>query len=202
MRLRALRRNAGLRKRIERHRRGLVADGVKAQLKARLARARRPSCSARSCVNCGRPGVAGIVSEGRLHGRRARAERSIHEALEHAGVQHRDRSASWWARIFFNSSSGARNGSHSLMRRFELSFLLHLLEDQEEIPVAEVLRAGDAVRERVVDGEFSAAAAFFRCGRRNDLFHQVRWPIRAGCRWARRGRRDRWPRPGAARSCR
>ena len=43
----------------------------------------------------------------------------------------------------------------------QLSFFLHLLENQEEIPITEVLHAGDAVRQRVVDGQFSAAAAFF-----------------------------------------
>ena len=46
----------------------------------------------------------------------------------------------------------------------KLAFFLHLLEDEEVIPVAEVLHAGDAVRERVVDGEFVAFAAFFGLG--------------------------------------
>ena len=43
----------------------------------------------------------------------------------------------------------------------ELAFLFQLLKDEEVFPVAEVLHAGDAVGEGVVDGEFVAAAALF-----------------------------------------
>ncbi len=51
----------------------------------------------------------------------------------------------------------------------ELALFFHLLEDQKILPVAEVLHAGDAVREGVGDGQLVAAAALVVAGRRNDL---------------------------------
>ncbi len=54
----------------------------------------------------------------------------------------------------------------------ELAFLFELLEDEEIVPVAEVLHAGYAVREGVGDGQLVAAAASVAAGRRNDLGYQ------------------------------
>ena len=55
----------------------------------------------------------------------------------------------------------------------EFALLLHLFEDQEVLPVAEVLHAGDAVGERVGDGEFVAFAALVVAGRRNDFVDEA-----------------------------
>ena len=46
-------------------------------------------------------------------------------------------------------------------------------EDEEIVPVAEVLHAGDAVGERVVDGELVAFAALVGRGRRNDFVDEA-----------------------------
>ena len=87
MRLRAVRETAGLRVRVESHGGGLVADGVEAKLEAGLRALDGHSVELRLRV-LRQAGVAGIVGEGRFHGRGARAERAIHEALQKAGVQH------------------------------------------------------------------------------------------------------------------
>ena len=55
----------------------------------------------------------------------------------------------------------------------KLAFLFHLLEDEEVLPVAEVLHAGDAVGECVGDGELVAFATVFRRGRRNDFVDEA-----------------------------
>ncbi len=59
------------------------------------------------------------------------------------------------------------------MRRCKLAFLLHLLEDEEVFPVTEVLHAGDAVLERVGDGEFVAFAAVFGSGWCDDFVDEA-----------------------------
>ena len=55
----------------------------------------------------------------------------------------------------------------------KLAFFFHLLEDEEVFPIAEVLHAGDAVGECVVDGELVAFAALFGRGRRDDFVDEV-----------------------------
>ena len=56
---------------------------------------------------------------------------------------------------------------------FEAVLLFELFEDEEVLPVAEVLDAGDAVRKSVGDCELVAAHAFFVCRRRNDFVDQL-----------------------------
>ncbi len=55
----------------------------------------------------------------------------------------------------------------------KFSFLFHLLEDEEVFPIAEVLHAGDAMCERVLDGEFVAFASLFGSGWRDDFVDEI-----------------------------
>ena len=55
----------------------------------------------------------------------------------------------------------------------KLAFFFHLFEDEEVVPVAEVLHAGDTVGEGVVDGQLVAFAALFGRGRRNDFVDEA-----------------------------
>ena len=116
--------------------------------------------------------LLGIVGEGRFHGGGARAERAIHEALEHAGVQHRIVDVVMRA-MRFQFVERSLEGKPLADAEVKIAFLLHLFEDEEVFPVAEVLHAGHAVRECVVDREFVALAALFVRRRRNDFVDQV-----------------------------
>ncbi len=80
---------------------------------------------------------------------------------------------SWCARIFFRSIERVLEWQPFADAKVEIAFLLHLFEDKEVIPGAEVLYAGDTVRQRVIDGEFVTFAPFVVAGRRNDLVHEV-----------------------------
>ena len=80
MRLRAVLETPGCAIGIESHGGGLVADGMEAQLKARRGALDRHLVQLLLGV-LGQAGVAGVVGEGRLHRRRPRAERAVHEAL-------------------------------------------------------------------------------------------------------------------------
>ena len=79
----------------------------------------------------------------------------------------------------------------------KLSIFLHLLEDEEVFPVAEVLHAGDAVGEGIMDSEFVAFAALFQCRRRDDFVDEAlrRFAKNAGGFAAASGR---WRRLAAA----
>src|SRR5262249_50158471 len=74
--------------RIERHARTAVADSVKAKLKP-SAGALRGFVVQGFLLVAGNASVFRIVIVGRKHGGCARAERSVHESLEHSGMQHR-----------------------------------------------------------------------------------------------------------------
>src|SRR5208282_235270 len=54
----------------------------------------------------------------------------------------------------------------------ECAFPFHLFENEEVLPVAEILHARDAVRNSVGDGEFVAALPLLARWWRNDLIDQ------------------------------
>ena len=72
---------------IERHLHSAIADGVKADLESGRGALDRHAIQLGLLVPR-QAGVAGIVGIRRQQRRRARAERAVHEALEHGGVQH------------------------------------------------------------------------------------------------------------------
>ncbi len=80
---------------------------------------------------------------------------------------------SWWARILMSSGSGVFEGQPFGDAELEVAFFFQFFVDEEILPVAEVLHAGDAVGERVGDGELVALAAFVGRGRRNDFVDEV-----------------------------
>ena len=98
---------------------GAVADGVKAELEAGSGafdghRVELGLVVARDA------GVAGIVGVGRVEGGGARAERAVHEALEHAGVE--QGIAAWVGgrRCFEGRRRACRRRATRLMRRWSL----------------------------------------------------------------------------------
>ena len=116
--------------------------------------------------------LLGSSAIGGFHGGGARAERAIHEAFEKAGVEQGIVDVVVSA-MCFQFIEGVFEGKPLADAEMKLAFLLHLLEDEEVVPVAEVLHAGDAVGERVVDGEFVAFAALFGRGRRDDFVDEA-----------------------------
>ena len=145
---------------VKRHGSGFVADGVEAELEAEL-RAFDGHFVELVLRVLGKAGVAGIVGVGSFHSSGARAERTIHEAFEEAGVKH---GVVHVVVIAHSDQLGQRSleGQPFGDAEVELAFLLQLLVDEKILPVAEVLHAGDAVGEGVGDGEFVAA-----CGDRH-----------------------------------
>ena len=116
-------------------------------------------------------GVAGIVRIGRLHRRGPRAQRPIHKALQHARVQHRVVSVVVRAhglQLLQRSNKRQPFGNAHI----ELALFLHFLEDQEILPVAEVLNAGHPVCHRIGNGQFVALAPLFVARWRNQLRYQ------------------------------
>ena len=77
----------GLGEGVERHLCRAIADGMKTQLKSG-GRALHRHAVQRRLLILRQAGVAGIVGIRRQQRRRARAERAVHEALQHRGVQH------------------------------------------------------------------------------------------------------------------
>ena len=78
----------GRRECLQRHGDAAVADGVKAHLEAGRG-ALRCHLIERRLLELRQAGILRLVGVRRQHGRRVRAERAVHEALQHAGVQHR-----------------------------------------------------------------------------------------------------------------
>ncbi len=80
---------------VEGHVVGAVADGVEAELEAGGG-AFGGHLVELVLVVAGDAGVAGVVGVGRFEGGGAGAERAVHEALEHAEVEERDRRRGGW----------------------------------------------------------------------------------------------------------
>ena len=80
---------------------------------------------------------------------------------------------SWWARICDQFGQRVFEGQPLRDAEVEFAFLLQFFVDEEVLPVAEVLHAGDAVGERIGDGELVALAALLVAGRRNDFVDQL-----------------------------
>ena len=64
--------------------------------------------------------------------------------------------ASWWLRILISSGKGALKLQPFGDAEMQAALVLQLFEDQEILPVAEVLHAGYAMRQSIGDGEFVA----------------------------------------------
>src|ERR1041385_8239753 len=157
----------GVGKRVQRHARASVANGMKANLKIVL----RPLCghSVELVLLIARyAGVFWIVGIGREHGCSARSQRSIHESFQHCGMQHGivlrvmlahfDQLLHW--RVKGQPLSDAQ---------CELAFFFHLLIGEEVFPIRVVLRRCDAMLRGVCERQFSGSTALCRTGWRNPL---------------------------------
>ena len=142
---------------------GAVADGVEAQLEAGGGAFGGHGVELRLVI-AGQAGVRGVVGVGGEHGGGAGAERAVHEALEHAGVEH--------------AIVGRLGGAHALEliqgcvegqplghANRQLALALQLLEHEEVFPIGVVLDRGEAMRGGVGKCEFHAAAAVSICRR-------------------------------------
>ncbi len=70
--------------------------------------------------------------------------------------------------ISFQFFKGVLKGKPLANAEMKLALLFHLLENEEILPVTEVLDAGDTMGEGVFDGEFIAIAALVGSRRRDD----------------------------------
>ncbi len=128
---------------IERHLHGAVTDRVKAHLElgcGTLLRHRIQLC----LVITWNAAVAGVVAVGRVERGGARAERAVHKALQHAGVQHAIVGGMMGA-MFFQRLDRIEEGQPLGDTDRQVIFALKLLHRQEVVPLGEVLHAGDSV---------------------------------------------------------
>ncbi len=194
---------------VERDGVGFVADGVEAELEA------GGGALFGHVVEVGLlvardAGVVGVVGVGFREGGGAGAEGSVHEALEHAEVKERVVGVVGGA-ARLKSGEGEVEVEPLGDAEVEGAGVFHGLEREPVVPVGEVLNGGDAVRERVGDGEVEGFAADVgRGGRDPGVDRGRRRGTRGRCRWECRLGRGRscrrvgraWPRrcPAARRA--
>src|SRR5262249_22805598 len=105
--------------------------------------------------------VRRVVAVGRLERRGTRAERAVHEALEHAGVQERVIQRVRGA-LALEHLERIAEGQLLTHAHRQLALALELLEDEEVIPARVVLHRGNAVAGRVRERELETAAPLRR----------------------------------------
>ena len=128
---------------IERHLYRAISDGMKAHLEvlcSALLRHRIELC----LVVARDTAVARIVAVRRIERRCARAERPVHEALQHAGVQHTV-VRGMVSPMLLQRLDGIGEGEPFRDAHRQVVFMLELLHHQEVIPLRVVLRTGHAV---------------------------------------------------------
>ena len=152
---------------VEGHVVGAVADGVEAELEACHGAVGGHLVEVVLLV-AGDAGVGGLVGVGGFEGGGAGAEGAVHEALEHGGVEEGivEGGRRWRS---LRLSTGVSKASHSADAEMEFVVVFEVFEDEEVVPVGEVLDGGDAVGEGVGDGDFEGLAALFARGRRDDF---------------------------------
>ena len=155
---------------VERHVIGAVADGVEAELEAGDG-ALGGHLVEVVLLEARDAGVGGLVVVRRFHGCGAAAERAVHEAFEHAEMQQRIVEVVAGAALLEVADREVEVDPLVDAER-EFVFAFEAFEDEPVVPCREVLHGGDAVSERVLDGELEGLAAHVIAGRRNMFFDE------------------------------